>query len=553
MAHTKANFLVSILLFVSAITFAQPGGMGGSGGFPPSMGEEPMGQMGQTNNQFATVKRTNTSELIDISSMSLISDAQTAKLIEELQKKIERHNKAILFKFDVDKDGKLSKSELKAWKLWLKTNGGQDSDMGAMQGMPPQGGMPGQEMLGGGMPRQGMPGGMNQSNPSITATASNAVNNTASLASKTLTSEKSDESVVRVIKGGNLTAEDLVIKKVGGDTSSGEESNFYGLNAAFAAESGTSADLKNSSVFTNADGANAVFAFGKDAKINIYNVKIETQQNSSRGLDATYGGMITAKDIIISTAGAHCAALATDRGEGTVTVVNCSATTRGEGSPGIYSTGTISADNSSFYASGSEAAVIEGKNSIHLSRCMLAGLKKCGIMLYQSFSGDAGVGTSVLTMKDSKLKAAEGPLFYSTNTQTEVSLENDTLIGNAGVLLRAEGNQRWGQQGKNGAQVTLNSKNQVLNGTVSADSISSVNLNFGQGTIFTGAINPDNKAKQVNLTLTKGCKWVMTSDSYIQTLTVVGLSLEDAMKEIQINNCKLHYTSVKITADTNSK
>lgn len=553
MAHTKSNFLVSILLFVSAITFAQPGGMGGSGGFPPSMGEESMGQMGWINNQSVTVKRTNTSEMIDISSMSLISDVQTAKLIEELQKKIEKHNKVILSNFDVDKDGKLSKSELKAWKLWFKTNGGQDSDMGAMLGMPPQGGMSGQEMPGGGMPRQGMPGGMNQSNPSIAATASNAVNNTASLASKTLTSEKSDESVVRVIKGGNLTAEDLVIKKVGGDTSSGEESNFYGLNAAFAAESGTSSDLKNSSVFTSADGANAVFAFGKDAKINIYNVKIETQQNSSRGLDATYGGMITAKDIIISTAGAHCAALATDRGEGTVAVVNCSATTRGEGSPGIYSTGTISADNSSFYASGSEAAVIEGKNSIHLSRCMLTGLKKCGIMLYQSFSGDAGVGTSVLTMKDSKLKAAEGPLFYSTNTQTEVSLENDTLIGNAGVLLRAEGNQRWGQQGKNGAQVTLNSKNQVLNGTVSADSISSVNLNFEQGTIFTGAINSDNKAKQVNLTLAKGCKWVMTSDSYIQTLTVVGLSLEDAMKEIQINNCKLHYTSVMITADTNSK
>jgi predicted metal-binding protein len=553
MVHTRINFLVSILLFVSTIAFAQPGGMGGSGGFPPSMGEEPMGQMGQTNNQSTTVKRTNTSEMIDISSMSLISDVQTAKLIEELQKKIEKHNKVILSNFDVDKDGKLSKSELKAWKLWFKTNGGQDSDMGAMLGMPPQGGMSGQEMPGGGMPEQGMPGGMNQSNPSIAATASNAVNNTASLASKTLTSEKSDESVVRVIKGGNLTAEDLVIKKVGGDTCSGEESNFYGLNAAFAAESGTSADLKNSSVFTNADGANAVFAFGKDAKINIYNVKIETQQNSSRGLDATYGGMITAKDIIISTAGAHCAALATDRGEGTVAVVNCSATTRGEGSPGIYSTGTISADNSSFYASGSEAAVIEGKNSIHLSRCMLTGLKKCGIMLYQSFSGDAGVGTSVLTMKDSKLKAAEGPLFYSTNTQTEVSLENDTLIGNAGVLLRAEGNQRWGQQGKNGAQVTLNSKNQVLNGTVSADSISSVNLNFEQGTIFTGAINSDNKAKQVNLTLAKGCKWVMTSDSYIQTLTVVGLSLEDAMKEIQINNCKLHYTSVMITADTNSK
>lgn len=45
---------------------------------------------------------------------------------------------------------------------------------------------------------------------------------------------------------------------------------------------------------------------------------INTTKNSSRGLDATYNGTIIAKDVNITTNGTHCAALANDRGEGTV-------------------------------------------------------------------------------------------------------------------------------------------------------------------------------------------------------------------------------------------
>ena len=107
-------------------------------------------------------------------------------------------------------------------------------------------------------------------------------------------------------------------------------------------------------------------------------MKIYTTAGSSRGLDATYGGTITASDVDIVTEGAHCAALATDRGEGTVTVTRGTLMTSGEGSPCVYSTGAIRAVDSRGAASNSEIAVVEGKNSIELQNAELTGSVKHG-------------------------------------------------------------------------------------------------------------------------------------------------------------------------------
>ena len=75
--------------------------------------------------------------------------------------------------------------------------------------------------------------------------------------------------------------------------------------------------------------------------INVSNVTINTTKNSSRGLDATYNGTIIAKDVNITTNGVHCAALANDRGEGTVHLTGGTVKTTGTDSPAIYSTGIL--------------------------------------------------------------------------------------------------------------------------------------------------------------------------------------------------------------------
>ena len=237
------------------------------------------------------------------------------------------------------------------------------------------------------------------------------VSDSQELSNKTLSATSSDESAIVVNDGGSLNATGLTISK-SGDSSNTENSEFYGLNAAVLVQKGSEATIKDTTIKTSATGANAIFSTGENATLNVSNTKITTTGDSSRGLDATYGGTINANKVTITTSGQHCAAVATDRGEGTVTVKNSILNTNGKGSPCVYSTGTISVSDSKGMATNSSCAVIEGKNSITLNNTKLTsygigrvddGIDNCGVMIYQSMSGDASEGTGTFSATDSTL------------------------------------------------------------------------------------------------------------------------------------------------------
>jgi hypothetical protein len=342
---------------------------------------------------------------------------------------------------------------------------------------------------------------------------------TVTVKEKSVESVKPGQSVVVVLEGGSMTVTGTVLEKTG-DSSDPDQSNFTGMNAAALASGGTLV-LENVQINTRAEGANAVFSTGKNSLITVRGIKIRTAGNSSRGLDATYGGTIHASDADITTEGAHCAALATDRGEGTVTVNGGTVSTSGEGSPVIYSTGTISASNLRGKASGSEIAVIEGKNSITLDGCSLQGAGTQGIMLYQSFSGDAGEGTSVFTAKNSSFtSSSSGPFFYVTNTDAAADVSSCTFVYPSGILVKVAGNdgsRGWGEQGSNGGTFRLSAHDQKLDGDIVCDSISSMDFVLASGAVYTGAVN---SAKQgaVSVTIEKNAVWNVTGDSYLSSL-----------------------------------
>ena len=376
----------------------------------------------------------------------------------------------------------------------------------------------------------------------------NKANSPKTLGAETVSTKKADESVLLIKDGASATALKTVFEKAGGDVSNGGQSNFYGLNAAVVTQGGSALTLQNVTITTNADGANAVFSTGEGSLVTIKNIKIHTTSNSSRGLDATYGGMITADKVDITTEGAHCAAFATDRGEGTVTVNGGVARTSGEGSPVIYSTGNITVRNLSGMATGSEIAVIEGKNSIAIEKSTLTGGTGTGhandvhaaVMLYQSMSGDANQGTSIFSAVDSTLTStASGPFFYVTNTNAKVSLLRTKIVNPNEVLIQATGNESergWGRKGANGGTLDFTAQNQVLFGNVVVDKISSVSLSFGAGTKFTGALNAANSG-MVNLNLAKKASISLTQDSYVNIL-----DLEDSSyKNIKTNGHTLFY------------
>ena len=318
----------------------------------------------------------------------------------------------------------------------------------------------------------------------------------------------------------SITINSSVFDKTG-NTTNDDNSNFRGQNAVVLGIEGSQTSIKNSNITSNSIGSNAVFATGEGSVINVENTNIHTKGDSSRGLDATYKGTVNGKNLTITTEGAHSATLATDRSEGTITAEAAKLTTSGTGSPVIYSTGNITANNVNGVANKSEIGVVEGKNSITLTNSNVTGYHDNGFMLYQSFSGDAESGIARLKAENNTLTThGTGAFIYVNNTTAEADLTGNTiLMPNTTTLVKATADSRWGKDGENGGHLTLRASNQELSGNIVADSISTIAIDMANGSNLVGAINTDNTAKKITLKLSKDSSWTLTGDSYVESLT----------------------------------
>ncbi|MCD8022106.1 MAG: hypothetical protein LUF30_03760, partial [Lachnospiraceae bacterium] len=361
-----------------------------------------------------------------------------------------------------------------------------------------------------------------------------------------------------------LTLSDSTYKKYSVNSINTKNSEFYGVNAGILVLEGSTAYISGTDISTSATGSNAVFATGTDAKIYISDSTITTTGSSSaRGLDATYGGYINASNVTIVTAGGSCAAVATDRGGGTVIVTGSSLETNGSGSPVIYTTGDISVSNSTGTATVAQLVVVEGKNSATVSGTTLYATGSgnrgttdvCGVMIYQSQSGDAEEGTGTFTASGSSLNIVSSsdyyttaPMFFITNTDAVINLTNTTLSYGSGILLDAEGTSEWGTSGSNGGNVTFNATSQTLNGDIVLDAISSLALNLTQSSDYTGTINGANTASSVALVLDASSTITLTGDSYVTSLT----DSDSTYSNINLNEYTLYVNGValEITSDT---
>lgn len=317
----------------------------------------------------------------------------------------------------------------------------------------------------------------------------------------TYTSSESDQNVFLVINGGSLKISNAEIVKTGDASTNdskrssdvSDDYNFYGINSVIlVVGEGSSAEITDCTITSDCSGANAVFATAS-GEANVSNVQISTTGNSSRGVYATYEGVINADHVDITTSGAHCAPIATDRGGGYVTVTNSTVQCSGDGSPCIYSTGEIKVENVVGVSTGAQAAVIEGKNSITMTDCdfTVSGGNN-GVMLYQSMSGDAAdkdatSNCSTLTMSGTTIRNnTDGAMFYITNTTSVIELNGGNTLESANGQLVNAATGRWGNDGSNGGNLSLNITGDSISESVTADNISSVAVNVLDGGEFTG-------------------------------------------------------------------
>lgn len=396
-------------------------------------------------------------------------------------------------------------------------------------------------------------GGFGGSGTVTQGSAANTLSTDGAYSNRSYLSTGDDENALRV-DGASVTLTNITVDKSAGSSSNTEDGDFYGMNAALLATNGATVTIQNSIITSSAQNGNGVFSYGSGTTVYISDSSITTTADNSGGIQTTGGGTTNASNLTVETSGSSSAAIRSDRGGGTVNVDGGSYTTNGYNSPAVYSTADITVKNAMLTANNSEALVIEGKNSIALENCVVSGNMSNtkgsssdenvhNVMIYQSMSGDAEVGTSAFSMSGGSLTSYNGDLFYVTNTHCVLTLSGVELIqNNAGYLLHVAGNSAthgWGTAGQNGGQVEFTANQQTLEGDIVVDTISTLDMTLAENSHFTGTINIVENAQggaavsnNAALTIESGSVWTLTGDCTLTTLN---------------NNGTIHFNGYTIT------
>lgn len=412
--------------------------------------------------------------------------------------------------------------------------------------------MDGQGQPGGdgqGAPGQGGPGGQSQGVDSYTAVNEYIEDTTVS--NETIESTGTDENAALISSGANVTLDNDTITRTSADSQGGDNSSFYGVGAAVLATDGT-AYVKDGSVTTDAAGGAGLFAYG-DGTVYASGTIVKTTQDTSGGVHVAGGGTLYGWDLDVETNGESSAAIRSDRGGGTMVIDGGNYVSNGVGSPAIYSTADIAVSNATLTANGSEAICIEGLNSIHLYDCDLTGNMSdldqndntWTVILYQSMSGDSEVGNSTFQMDGGSLTSENGGVFYTTNTESTITLNNVDINYNDEneFFLQCTGNtnQRgWGQSGVNGADCHFTGISQDMQGDVIWDSISDLDFYLTEGSSLTGAVVDDESYAgeggegYCNVYVSADSTWTVTGDSTVSSLENEGTIVDSNGKTVTI-------------------
>ena len=334
------------------------------------------------------------------------------------------------------------------------------------------------------------------------------------------TATENDQSAVDVSGTQSLTITDALIQKTAGEASSADASSFRGVNAAVRVYDQATLTLSHSVIEASASNATGVFAYD-GGTVELSDCTVTVTGGGAGGIQVAGGGTLTGNNLTVTSASK--AAIRSDRGGGTMVLDGGTYTSTGtNGCPAIYSTADISVSNAVCVSERSRAVIIEGMNSVTLENVILEGNDQssrngsihANVLLYQSASGDAREGTSVFSMTGGSMKAHSGAMFYCTNTSSEITLHDAELeLSEDGTLLIVSAG-RWGREGRNGGQCMLRTENQQLTGSISVDSISSLDLQM-QATEFTGCINTNQEGGSVRVSMDEGSTWKLTGDSYL--------------------------------------
>ena len=382
-------------------------------------------------------------------------------------------------------------------------------------------------------------------------TAVNTVTSDTTEKNKSYESTGTDENAIHVANGANLVLNDPTITRTSADSTGSDNASFYGVGAALLTTDGTTY-VNGGTIDTDAAGGAGIFSYDQGVTY-VAGTTINTRQDTSGGIHVAGGGTLYAWDVTATTQGESAAAIRSDRGGGTMVVNGGTYTSNGEGSPAIYCTADISVNNAKLTANGSEGICIEGLNSLRLFDSDLTSNMKdldqndstWSVILYQSMSGDSEVGNSTFDMIGGSLHAENGGVFYTTNTECDILLNDVTITtaDNSEYFLRVSGNgneRGWGTSGANGSQCNFTGISQVMSGDVIWDSISDLDFYMTDSSSLTGAVLDDETYAgnggdgYCSMYVDSSSEWTVTGDSTLTNLYNEGRIVDAQGNQVSI-------------------
>ena len=380
------------------------------------------------------------------------------------------------------------------------------------------------------MAQEGRPGGSHRGMPpgghhnqkrdgSLSTTGIGLTSGEQHKKNETYTSDGADENAV-LVKGGTLTLESCHIQKKGSDSSSSDATSFYGINSAVLATNQGTVNLKGGEITTSALGANGIVAYG--GVVNVEGTTIRCEKNLSRGIHATGGGTINAKNLNIDTKGNNSSVIATDRGGGTVNVEGGTYKCSGKDCAVCYSTGDITLRNIEGLSEQGEVAVIEGDNEANIIDCqMTSGDSRRGMLILQSGSGDAEGrnGRINITGGSLTLTSPEAPLIeITTSTKGTLTLKDVKLDVPSGVLMLVDYNKRWRTTNPVATLNLQTDSRATYNGDIKVDEYGTSTVVIDKNVTWNGAYDVAGTGKQT-IVIVSGV-WNMTEDSNVHNVII---------------------------------
>jgi hypothetical protein len=372
-------------------------------------------------------------------------------------------------------------------------------------------------------------------------------------------------------------------------TSNDGDSSWYGLDAAVLDYNGGNLTLDGAKITSAGNGANMVYAYGSGlVTISNSTLSSPSSNHNNHGIYASgsSSAKIVANNVTATSTGDTSSIVATDNGGGTLTLNGGSYKAKGGKSAGIYSTGSITANNAVFTSTTAEAAVIEGSNVIYLNNATLnsasSGTHR-GILLYQSMSGDAKnndcgdkgdcfqmTGGSINytdTTTGSSDPSSNCTLFEVFDQTSWVTLTDVAINSSCPTLLLSSYNDQWANSFSYSSTQGIGKAHFYAYGTTltgnivtgygctttactARDTASTAAIylykdSSGVGSKLTGAINTHNTGGGTTLALDAKSKWIVTGTSYLKTLTDADTTYSNIT--CQTTGCKVYVNGKAIS------